>query len=250
MTILIRQAHIIDPTSPFHKTIQDVLIQDGFIKHIGSLPTQQADEVIEENDLHLSPGWVDLFAHFCDPGFEFKETLETGIEAAAAGGYTDVMVLPNTNPVVTGKSQVEYIVQKAKQSPVNIHPLGAVTKQTEGKELAEMYDMRAAGAAAFTDGLHPVQSAGLLLKALQYVKAFNGTIIQIPDDKTIGTYGLMNEGIISTQLGLPGKPILAEEIQSWPVTQNQNCTSQALLHQRVLNILTAQKKVVQPSAVL
>ena len=104
-------------------------------------------------------------------------------------------------------------MQKAKQSPVNIHPLGAVTKQTEGKELAEMYDMRAAGAAAFTDGLHPVQSAGLLLKALQYVKAFNGTIIQIPDDKTIGTYGLMNEGIISTRLGLPGKPVLAEEIQ-------------------------------------
>ena len=213
MTILIRQAHIIDPTSPFHKTIQDVFIEDGQIKQIGFLATQQADKVIEENDLHLSPGWVDLFAHFCDPGFEFKETLETGIEAAAAGGYTDVMVLPNTNPVVTGKSQVEYIVQKARQSPVNIHPLGAVTKQTEGKELAEMYDMRAAGAAAFTDGLHPVQSAGLLLKALQYVKAFNGTIIQIPDDKTIGTYGLMNEGIISTQLGLPGKPILAEEIQ-------------------------------------
>src|SRR5690349_11106598 len=103
MTILIRQAHIIDPNSPSHKTIQDVFIEDGQIKLIGSLPKQQADQVIEEKNLHLSPGWVDLFAHFCDPGFEFKETLETGIEAAAAGGYTDVMVLPNTNPIVTGK---------------------------------------------------------------------------------------------------------------------------------------------------
>jgi dihydroorotase len=123
-----------------------------------------------------------------------------------------VMVLPNTKPVVDGKSQVEYIVQKSKQAVVTVHPLGAITKQTEGKELAEMYDMKAAGAAAFSDGLQPVQSAGLLLKALQYVKAFNGVLLQIPDDKTIGTYGLMNEGIVSTQLGLPGKPVLAEEI--------------------------------------
>ena len=213
MTILIRQAHIIDPLSAFHKSTQDVFIDNGRISKIGSLPNQQADQVIEATNLHLSPGWVDVFAHFCDPGFEFKETLETGIAAAAAGGFTEVMLLPNTNPVVSGKSQVEYMVQKAKYSVVSVHPLGAVTKQTEGKELAEMYDMKAAGAAAFTDGLHPVQSAGLMLKALQYVKAFDGTIIQIPDDKTIGTYGLMNEGIISTRLGLPGKPILAEEIQ-------------------------------------
>lgn len=213
MTILIRQAHIIDPLSPFHKSTQDVFIDNGRISKIGTLANQEADQVIEANNLHLSPGWVDVFAHFCDPGFEFKETLETGIAAAAAGGFTEVLLLPNTNPVVTGKSQVEYMVQKAKHSMVSVHPLGAVTKQTEGKELAEMYDMKAAGAAAFTDGLHPVQSAGLLLKALQYVKAFDGTIIQIPDDKTIGTYGLMNEGIISTRLGLPGKPILAEEIQ-------------------------------------
>ncbi len=213
MTILIRQAHIIDPNSPFHLTNQDVLIEDGRIKQIGQLQNSTADHIIEQSNLHLSPGWVDLFAHFCDPGLEYKETLETGIEAAAAGGFTEVMVLPNTQPVVSGKSQVEYIVQKTKQAAVTVHPLGAVSKQTEGKELAEMYDMQSAGAVAFTDGIHPVQSAGLLLKALQYVKAFKGTIIQIPDDNTIGTFGLMNEGIVSTRLGLPGKPILAEEIQ-------------------------------------
>lgn len=213
MTILIRQAHIIDPGSVYHSTIQDVFIDNGRIKQIGQLQNITADKVIEQPNLHLSPGWVDLFAHFCDPGFEYKETLETGIAAAAAGGFTEVMVLPNTNPVVAGKSQVEYIVQKSKNAVVNIHPLGAVTKQTEGKELAEMYDMRTAGAVAFSDGLLPVQSSGLLLKALQYVKAIDGTIIQIPDDKTIGTYGLINEGIVSTRLGLPGKPMLSEEIQ-------------------------------------
>lgn len=213
MTILIRQAHIIDPASPFHATQQDVLIENGSITKIGQLQNSSADKIIEHKNLHLSPGWVDLFVNFCDPGYEYKETLETGMDAAAAGGFTEVMVLPNTNPVVSGKSQVEYLVQRSKYAAVNIHPLGSITKQTEGKELAEMYDMKAAGAVAFTDGIHPVQSAGLLLKALQYVKAFNGTVIQIPDDKTIGTHGLINEGIVSTRLGLPGKPILAEEIQ-------------------------------------
>ncbi len=212
MTILIRQAKIVDPTSPFHLTVQDIFIENGFIKSIGTL-TATADHVIASNGLCISPGWIDLFAHFADPGLEYKETIETGMAAAAKGGFTEVMVLPNNKPVTDSKSQVEYILQKSRDSIVNIYPLGAVTKQTEGKELAEMYDMKASGAVAFTDGIHPVQSAGLLLKALQYVKAFSGVIIQIPDDKTIGTYGLMNEGIVSTQLGLPGKPVLAEEIQ-------------------------------------
>jgi dihydroorotase len=212
MTILIRQAKIVDPTSTFHLTIQDLLIENGRFKAIGTV-NEKADHVLDAPGLHVSPGWFDLFAHFCDPGLEYKETIETGIAAAAKGGFTEVFVLPNTKPVVDGKSQVEYIIQKSKASVVTVHPLGAVTKQTEGKELAEMYDMKAAGAAAFSDGLNPVQSAGLLLKALQYIKAFDGVLIQIPDDKTIGTYGLMNEGIVSTQLGLPGKPVLAEEIQ-------------------------------------
>jgi dihydroorotase len=123
-----------------------------------------------------------------------------------------VFVIPNTKPVVDSKAQVEYVRQKSKSLPVNIFPIGAVTKNTEGKDLAEMYDMKSNGAIAFSDGMSPIQSAGLLLKALQYIKAFNGVIIQIPDDKSVGANGLMNEGIISTQLGLPGKPMMAEEL--------------------------------------
>ncbi|MFI5134018.1 MAG: dihydroorotase, partial [Chitinophagales bacterium] len=123
-----------------------------------------------------------------------------------------VMVIPNTNPVLHSKSNIEYIVQKSKSLPVNIHPIGAITKNTEGNELAEMYDMKASGAIAFSDGINSVQSSGLLVKALQYVKAFDGTLIQVPDDKSINPHGLMNEGIISTQLGLPGKPAMAEEL--------------------------------------
>lgn len=212
MKILIKQARIIDPASPFNGQIADILIDDGIISRIGTITNITADKEIDSKGICVSPGWVDIFANFGDPGYEFKETLETGAAAAAAGGYTDVLVVPNTNPCIHGKSNVEYIVQKTKSLPVKVHPIGAITKNTEGKELAEMYDMKESGAVAFSDGTNSVQSAGLLVKALQYVKAFNGMLIQVPDDKSIQSHGLMNEGIVSTQLGLPGKPAMAEEL--------------------------------------
>jgi len=212
MKVLIKQAKIISSSSPFNGQNKDILITDGIISAIGDTITEKTDQVIEQNGLCVSIGWMDSFSNFSDPGYEYKETLETGAKAAAAGGFTDVMVLPNTNPVVHSKSQVEYIVQKAKGLAVTIHPIGAVTKNAEGKDLAEMYDMHQSGAVAFGDGTNSIQSAGLLLKALQYVKSFDGTVIQIPDDKSIGANGLMNEGIVSTQLGLPGKPTIAEEL--------------------------------------
>jgi dihydroorotase len=212
MKLLIKQARIVDPSSPFNGQITDIFIDNGIISKIGNNVPAKADKIIDIKGLHASPGWMDVFANFGDPGYEFKETLETGAAAAAAGGYTDVMIIPNTNPVIHNKSIVEYIVQKSKSLPVTIHPIGAITKNTEGKELAEMYDMKASGAIAFSDGIHSVQSAGLLLKALQYVKTFDGTIIQVPDDKSINPHGLINEGITSTLLGLPGKPAMAEEL--------------------------------------
>lgn len=212
MKILIKQASIVDPSSPFNGQTADIFIENGIITRIGNSLTDQADKEIAIPGLHVSPGWVDVFANFADPGYEFKETLETGAAAAAAGGYTDVFVIPNTNPCIHNKSNVEYIVQKSKSLTVNIHPIGAITKNTEGKELAEMYDMKASGAVAFSDGINSVQSAGLLVKALQYIKPFEGILIQVPDDKSINPHGLMNEGIVSTQLGLPGKPAMAEEL--------------------------------------
>jgi dihydroorotase len=212
MKVLIKQAKIVAPSSPFNGHTKDILITNGIIAQISDAINITADQVIEQPGLCVSIGWMDVFANFADPGYEYKETLETGAKAAAAGGFTDVMVLPNTNPVVHSKSQVEYIIQKSKALVVNIYPIGAVTKNAEGKDLAEMYDMQQSGAIAFGDGLNTVQSAGVLLKALQYVKSFDGIVIQIPDDKSIGANGLMNEGIISTQLGLPGKPTIAEEL--------------------------------------
>ena len=212
MKVLIKQARIISPSSPFNGQIKDILIADGIITQIADAISDKADHVIQQKDLCVSIGWMDVFSNFADPGFEYKETLETGAKAAAAGGFTDVMVIPNTNPVVHNKAQVEYITQKSKALAVNIYPIGAVTKNIAGADLAEMYDMHQSGAIAFSDGTNSVQSSGLLLKALQYVKSFDGIVIQIPDDKSIGANGLMNEGIISTQLGLPGKPAIAEEL--------------------------------------
>jgi dihydroorotase len=212
MNVLIKQATIISSSSPFNRQIKDILIKEGIIASIKDNITEKTDQVIEQPGLCVSIGWVDMFADFGDPGYEHRETIETGAKAAAAGGFTDVMLIPNSQPVVDNKAQVEYIVQKAKQVAVNIYPIGAVSKKLEGKELSEMYDMRQSGAIAFSDGIRSVQNSGLVLKALQYVKSFDGTIIQIPDDTGIGTNGLMNEGIISTQMGLPGKPELAEEL--------------------------------------
>lgn len=212
MKILITQARIVDPSSAFNGQVKDIYIENGIITEIAAAIDREADHVVQLDNLHLSPGWVDIFADFADPGYEYRETLESGAHAALAGGFTDVMLVPNTAPVVHNKSGIEYLVQKSKNLPVTIHPIGAVTKNTKGEELAEMYDMKASGAIAFSDGIHCIQSSGILLKALQYIKTFQGVIIQLPDDKSISPQGLMNEGIVSTRLGLPGKPAMAEEI--------------------------------------
>jgi len=212
MKLLIKQAQVIAPSSPLNGKKQDILIENGKITRIADSVTGQADQVISEEGICVSPGWMDIFADFADPGQEYRETIETGARAAAAGGFTDVMLIPNTSPVTDTKAQADYLVQKGKQTPVNIHPIAAITRKTEGKDLAEMYDMHQAGAIAFGDGINPVQSAGLLVKALQYVKTIDGTVIQLPDDSSIGANGLMNEGIVSTRMGLPGKPIVAEEL--------------------------------------
>lgn len=212
MKLLLKQVTIADKLSPYNGLIKDVLIEDGVITAVQNVLEATDAKVIEGKNVFASQGWVDIFTHFNDPGFEFKETLETGAAAAAAGGFTNVFVLPNTSPVISNKSSVEYIVQKSKALGVNIIPIGSITKNAEGKELGEMYDMRNSGAVAFSDGLQPVQTSGLFLKALQYAAAINGVLIQLPVDRSIGTFGLMNEGITSTQLGLPGLPALAEEI--------------------------------------
>ncbi len=212
MKLVLKQVIISDTASPYNGLQKDIFIEDGVIASIDDELQIDNVTIVDKPGTIATPGWVDIFNHFCDPGYEHRETIETGAAAAAAGGFTTVFTLPNTTPTISGKSQVQYIVQRAKYLPVKVLPLGAITKNIEGKELAEIYDMYNSGAVAFTDGLQPVQTSGLLLKALQYVKAIEGVIVQMPVDKSIATFGLVNEGIISTQLGLPGIPEIAEEL--------------------------------------
>ena len=212
MRILLRQARIVDLSSPFHLQVKDILFINNTIDQIDNHIDDADFTIIEQPGLSIAPGWVDIFSNFCDPGLEYKETLESGAKAAAAGGFTHVLLVPNTQPVVHAKTQVDYIIEKGRQLPVHLHPIGAVSKNAAGKELAEMYDMFTNGAVAFSDGFNAIQSPSLLIKALQYIKAFDGVIMQLPDDHSIAPNGLINEGVISTRLGLPGKPTLAEEL--------------------------------------
>lgn len=212
MNVLLRKVKIINPQSPHHLTTKDILIQNGNIAAIENEIQTDANKVVEGEDLHISNGWIDLFADFAEPGFEHRETLVSGANAAAAGGFTKVCILPNLNPVTQHKPQVDYFVSQSKNLKCELLPLGVISKNAEGKELAEMYDMFSAGAVAFTDGIAPVQSAGLMLKALQYVKAIQAPIFQMPVDQSISKFGLINEGIVSTQLGLPGIASIGEEL--------------------------------------
>jgi len=153
-----------------------------------------------------------MMAFFCDPGFEYKEDISSGIKAAAAGGFTGVAVFPDTHPVIDSKAEVEYIINKSRSSIVDIFPVGAVTKNCEGKELAEIYDMHRSGAVAFSDGPRPIMIAGLMMRGLLYVKKINGVIISHPHDETIAPGGQMNEGASSVNLGMNGIPSLAEDL--------------------------------------
>ncbi len=212
MNLLIKKATVICKGSAFHNTTRDILIKNGIIETIGNNISEENHLVVEAEGLHVSIGWVDTWSHFSDPGNEQRETLTSGSAAAAAGGFTDVFLLPNTVPATSTKSQVEYLKNKSKAGGVNIHPIATISLNAEGKQLAEMYDMSASGAVAFSDGLMPILDPGMLFKALQYVLPIEGTIIQLPYDDRFVPHALMNEGIASTRFGLPGTPAMAEAL--------------------------------------
>lgn len=212
MQVHIRKARVTDPQSGYNDKVVDLLVEDGVITKIAASIKSEAGTVIEAKGLRVSPGWVDVFADYREPGYEHKETISTGLAAAAAGGFTDVLLAPNTQPALSSKSSVQYVLHKAARNIVNLHPIGAATKNTEGKELAEMLDMRANGAIAFSDGWKPIQGANLMMKALEYITAFDGILVQMPVDEALAAGGLMNEGPVSTALGMPGIPALAETL--------------------------------------
>ena len=213
MIVLIRAAKVVDPNSKHHNKVVDILIEKGIIQDIGKNLTVPKDaDIIEEKGLHVSPGLFDLHVNFGDPGFEWKEDMQTGMLAAAKGGFTGVLCMPSTLPVIDTKSQVEYIQKMSTGNVVNVHPAGSITKNLKGQELTEMFDMNRSGALAFTDDKNSIQHAGVMKLALLYAKNFGGIIMNQANDKSISKDGQMNEGVTSTLLGLKGIPSLAEDL--------------------------------------
>jgi dihydroorotase len=213
MNLLIKQATVIDSTSPHNGRVVDILIEKGVITQIKkSIVPEKGIKTIEAEGLHVSAGWLDMQVNFCDPGYEHKETLSNGLKSAAKGGFTSVCLMSGTNPPLHNKAQIEYVANRAKDNLVDVLPIGTLSHNQEGKDLSEMYDMKISGAVAFSDYKKSTKDAGLILRALQYSQNINSFIITHCDDKTISHDGLVNEGITSTKLGLKGIPALAEEI--------------------------------------
>ena len=213
MIVLIRAAKIVDPNSKYHNKIADILIENGIIKAIENrLEAPSNSKIIDQKGLHIAPGFFDLHANFRDPGLEWKEDIETGIKAAAKGGFTGVLSMPSTTPTADNKTQIDYVKKASSDAVVNVYPSGSITKGLKGEELTEMFDMYKTGAVAFTDDKNSIQHAGIMKLALLYSKNFNGVIMNQADDKSISANGHLNEGITSTRLGLKGMPSLAEEL--------------------------------------
>lgn len=210
MQLLIKNATILRPTEDSPQKGVDLLIQDGIIQKIGTNLIAPGVQEVTSDDLHVSMGWMDLGTQIGDPGLEHREDLTSAANAAMAGGFTALACLPNTQPAIDTKAQVLYIQNNTRHALVDFYPIGAASKNCEGKDLTEMLDLYKAGAVAFSDGKKAIQNNGMMMRALQYAKAFNGLVLNQPHDHSICQDGQVHEGEVSTSLGIKGIPDLAE----------------------------------------
>ena len=212
MAILIKGGHVIDPGR--FNGVADVLILNGKISAVGRNVAAPAEAtVIHAVGRLVVPGFVDLHVHFREPGFEYKETIESGTAAAVAGGFTSVCAMPNTNPVNDNQSITEFMLDRARAAGnAHLHPIGAITKGSQGKELAEIGDLRRAGCVAISDDGKPVMNSLVMRRAMEYARAFDVPVVDHCEDLHLSEGGCMNEGLLSTELGLPGIPAAAEDV--------------------------------------
>ena len=214
MSTLLKNATIIDATSPYHLQKKDILIRNGkFEKIADSIDNNNNYLIIEKENLHISCGWFDTSVSLGEPGFEERETIKNGLQVAAKSGFTSIAVNANTNPVIDSKSDVEYLISKAQNSATKLYPIAALTQKSKGVEMAELYDMQQSGAVAFGDYNKPIENDNLMKVALLYAQNFDGLVFSFPKNNAIAGEGIANEGINSTKLGLKGIPALAEHIQ-------------------------------------
>lgn len=218
MKLIIRDAKIIDSKSPFHNQVIDLQIENEKLIKIGSKLSVSTDfKEIKLENLHVSQGWFDSSVSFGEPGFEDRETIANGLQTASKSGFTAVALQPNSYPIIDNQSQVKFVKSKADGFATQLFPIGALTKESQGKDLAELFDMKNAGAIAFGDYAKNLDNPNLQKIALQYVQDFDGLVLAFSQDTDIKGSGVANEGIVSTRLGLKGIPNLAEELQ---ITRN------------------------------
>ncbi|MDS1029624.1 dihydroorotase [Bacillota bacterium LX-D] len=211
MRLLIKGGRIIDPANNLD-SIGDVLIVDGKIAEISENIEVQVNKTVDAEGMIVTPGLIDMHVHFREPGYEHKETIATGTRAAAAGGFTSVACMPNTNPINDNQAVCSLIKQKAKEEGVvKVFPIGAVTKGSQGEELAEIGELKEAGVVALSDDGKPISNGEIMRRALEYAQMFNLTIISHAEDLNLAVGGFMHEGYVSTVLGLRGIPSAAEE---------------------------------------
>lgn len=214
MNLLVKGITIADPNSEFNQKTCDLRVEQGKITAISEkLTPQKGEAIFEGKGAVLSPGFFDLNCMIGDPGLETKEDIQTGTTAARAGGFTGLAVLPNTKPVVQSKGEVEYILNRAKGNLVDVYPIGAISHDLEGKEMAELFDMKNAGAVAFSDGSKAISDDGFMSRALQYGLGFGALLIVYPENKSIAGKAQVNESKNNVLLGMKGIPALAEEMQ-------------------------------------
>jgi len=214
MNVLIKTATIIDSASPFHNQVCDVLIEKGKISKIASsIDNTNNYKTISLDNLHLSQGWFDSSICFGEPGFEDRETIENGLKTAAKSGFTSIALQANTNPIIDTNANIAFVLSKAQNHAVKLLPIGALTKNSDSVDLAELFDMKNAGAVAFSDYKKPITNPNLLKIALQYASNFDGLVCSFPLETRISGKGIVNEELTSTSLGLKGSPNLAEAMQ-------------------------------------
>lgn len=214
MNIVLKNATILEKNNPFNNQKVDIEITDGVLSKIGTnLAIKEGYTTVEKENLHVSTGWVDTQVVFGEPGFETTETIKNGLHVAAKSGFTDVFVHSNTNPSIDNQAVIHLIQNKGLGQATQLHLVGTLTKNAEGNELAELFDMKNAGAIAFGDYKKTLTNANLLKIALQYTQDFNGLVFAFPMNKDIKGKGFVNEGVVSTKLGMKGIPALAELVE-------------------------------------
>jgi dihydroorotase len=214
MKLLIANGHVIDPSSG-QNSGRNILVEDGIVTAcLGPGETAPSDaEIFDASGLIVAPGFIDMHVHLREPGHEHKETIASGCSAAVAGGWTSVCPMPNTSPINDNAAITRYMIEQAERACLaNVFPIGAITKSSDGAELAEMGEMKAAGAVAVSDDGRPVPNAGIMRRAMQYALDFDLPVIDHCEDKSLSSGGVMHEGSVSLLLGLKGIPALSEEL--------------------------------------